>query len=193
MRSLRSMQVAAICVALLLLGVASSGRERVGASRQRLPYRDSPMARHHKGIELVRANAFSYRPYERAADLADTPTATFQVTYLGSWPADAQAAFEYALNIWGNMLSSPVPIRVRAEYADLPGDTFGQAGAEFLWANFTGAPIPNTWYVDAIADKLAGSDQDPATFDISAQFDSTPGATWYFGTDARPLPAQSTS
>lgn len=188
MKSLRSMQVATICAALLLLGVASSGRDSTPASGQRLPYRDSPMAKHHKGIGLVRVNAFSYRPYERVADLGDTPTATFQVTYIGTWPADAKAAFEYALSIWGNLLNSPVPIRVSAEYADLPGDTLGQAGAEFIWANFTGAPLPDTWYGDAIADKVAGLDldPDPTVFDIGAQFDSTPGAIWYFGTDARP-------
>jgi hypothetical protein len=188
MKSLRSMQVAAICVALLLLGVASSGRDNVPSSGQRLPYRNSPMAKHHKGIELVRADAFSYRPYERVAGLGDTPTVTFQVTYLGSWPAGAQAAFQYALNIWGTRLNSPVPIRMWAEFANLPGNTLGKAGAEFIWANFTGAPFPDTWYVDAIADKAAGSDldPDPTAFDIGAQFDSTPGAIWYFGTDAHP-------
>ena len=191
MKGFRALHVAAICLALVLLGVASSGHDSVRAGGKRLPYRDSLGATRHKGIEVVLLDAFSYRPYEHAAALADTPTATFQVTFEGPWPPEAQAALQYAVSIWGNVLSSPVPIKIKATFTDLPGQTLGKAHAVVIHEDAPGAPVPATWYVDALADRLAGFDlftgnPGEVVFDIEAEFDSLPAAAWYLGTDAHP-------
>ncbi len=45
--------------------------------------------------------------------------------------------------------------------------------------------MANTWYVQALANKLAGQDLDPDTSDINATFSST-FTNWYFGLDANP-------
>ncbi|MGH9203472.1 MAG: hypothetical protein ACRD2A_19795, partial [Vicinamibacterales bacterium] len=174
----------ATCVALLLLGFAQSGRDTVPSLGQRLSYRDLPVAKRHKGIEVSLVDAFSYRPYERAAELGDTPSATIDVTYSGFPPA-AVTAFEYAVAIWENTISSPVPIRIIATWTTLSGTTVGQATAAVV-ADFPGQPIPNTWFIEALSDKLAGIDLFPGDPDIVAQFDSAPPADWYFGLDGQP-------
>ncbi len=94
-------------------------------------------------------------------------TATFNVTYLGSWPQEAKNAFDYAVSIWASLLSSPVPIT---------------AGAGNYWANFSNAPRPNTWYPNALVDAIAGTNIDSTNADIVANFSSN-FCCWYFGTD----------
>lgn len=105
------------------------------------------------------------------------------VTYTG-FTAAAQTAFQYAVDIWASTLTSDVPIMVDAYWEDIGGGTLGYAGATNGFANFSGAPMSNTWYPSALADKLAGFDINPGFFDIEAHFDS--GTNWYFGTDGNP-------
>ena len=100
-----------------------------------------------------------------------------------TWPANVQAAFTYAANIWASQLQSPVPITIDACWANnLPVGVLGHAGATITSRGFAGAPDPNTWYPVALANALHGSDLDPAHADIYAAFDST-RSNWYFGTD----------
>lgn len=107
------------------------------------------------------------------------------VTYNGSWSSQAQAAFQYAVDIWETQVSSPVPIEVVATWESLGPGILGSAGASTLYANFTDAPRSNTWYPVALANKLAGNDLDPSDPDIEASFNSSFSA-WYFDTDGRP-------
>jgi hypothetical protein len=107
-----------------------------------------------------------------------------QVTYSGFTPA-ARAAFQRAVNIWAPLLNSPVPITVDAHFTPLGPGILGSAGPNFIWRDFPGAPRPATWYVDAIANKRAGSQLDPAA-DIVANFSSN-FADWHFG--SAPAPA----
>jgi hypothetical protein len=125
---------------------------------------------------------------------------SFEVTFVDdvpgeAWPVAAETAFEYAASVWGQLLTSTVPIRVEATWKDL-GDcsgstyTLGAAGPKFVRRNFAGRPVSDTWYPDALADALGGVDLGAGEFDIVADFNSScgPGATgrWYFGTDASP-------
>lgn len=109
--------------------------------------------------------------------------ATINVTYVGfdAYP-QAQAAFQAAVDIWSGLLSSPVPINVQAQFTSLGTNVLGSAGAQYIWRDFTGAPTASTFYVDALADKLHGSDMYGGQFDILASFNSG-FANWYFGTD----------
>lgn len=110
-------------------------------------------------------------------------TVTITVNYNGFTP-EAQAAFQYAVDIWASLLTSSVSIVVDATWEDLPGNTLGSAGPNFSFINFSGAPEADTYYPAPLADKLAGFDLNPGEPDIVASFDS--GTDWYLGTDANP-------
>jgi hypothetical protein len=118
--------------------------------------------------------------------LQKTPeTANITVNYIGSWDAQAQAAFEYAVSVWETQITSPVQIVVEAEWANLGPGILGGAGAETLLRDFSGAPVAGTWYPVALANKMAGSDLYPSGPDIGAAFNSA-FSSWYFGTDGNP-------
>jgi hypothetical protein len=108
-------------------------------------------------------------------------------------------AFQYAADIWGSILDSTVPINVQASFAALPCDaTSGVLGSTApiqIFANFPHAPLRNTWYHVALANKLAGADLAPGPTDsdaddIAAFFNGDLGTTnclmglsWYYGLD----------
>ena len=97
-------------------------------------------------------------------------------------------AFEYAATIWEGLLTSSVEIRVDAAMDPLGSGILGQAGPTTVHRNFTNTPAANTWYVQALANKLAEMDLDPLTSDMSATFSSD--FTFYFGLDGNPPSSQ---
>ncbi|NWJ45406.1 MAG: hypothetical protein HXX08_05955 [Chloroflexi bacterium] len=129
---------------------------------------------------------FSRRMAKSNSVLA-TPTATFSVTYNG-FSAQAQAAFQYALDIWATQITSPVPITINAYWTNLQTCSSGQAcilgaaGPYEEFQDFSGATLNNTLYAAALANKLHRSDIDPVLSDIIAQFNSG-YPDWYYGTD----------
>ncbi len=103
-------------------------------------------------------------------------------------------AFQHAANLVGAFLVSSVPIRIEASMDPLGGNaattTLGSAGPMSVSRDFVGAPVANTWYAAALANRLSGVDLDPTHADIVAQFNSDVdnatvlGATsWYYGLD----------
>ncbi len=106
----------------------------------------------------------------------------FEVTYAGNVPQIARTAFERAGAILGNLFSSTVPITVRVNTVDTTGgNTLAAAGAGRFLMNFKNAPIPNTNYPIALAEKLAGENlsslADPAdiivTYNTSVNWNYT--------------------
>jgi hypothetical protein len=105
-------------------------------------------------------------------------------------------AFQYAADIWGQLISSAVEITVGARFdildCDATSAVLGAAGPNTAHGNFAGAPVPNTWYTQALANSLAAMDLDPNTDDIDATFNSAIGTScpfptvWYYGLDANP-------
>ncbi|HSB64455.1 MAG TPA: PA domain-containing protein [Thermoanaerobaculia bacterium] len=91
--------------------------------------------------------------------------------------------FQEAARIWGALLPSNVTITVRTSFASLPcTDTeavLGSAGPTNIFSGFPNAPVANTWYVQALANKLANAAQDPDN-DISARFNADLGTTCAF-------------
>lgn len=125
-------------------------------------------------------------------------------------------AYSRALQIWGSVLKSDVPIPVLGSFAPLgctaTGGTLAQAGAWNIELDFPNAPLANTLYHGALANSLAGFDlyvgsptapdgtaQDPIIdgADIVANFNGNlgkpgclEGSTWYYGLDSNAGPAQ---
>lgn len=115
-----------------------------------------------------------------AARTSDTKTSNFIVTYQG-FTAEAQAAFQKAVDIWESILVSPVDIHVTAIWTPLASGVLGSATAGTFFANFDGAQQINTWYPVALAEKMAARDlNEPGDIDIFAQFNSN-NSSWHFG------------
>ncbi|HET9208747.1 MAG TPA: hypothetical protein VFR03_00025, partial [Thermoanaerobaculia bacterium] len=73
-------------------------------------------------------------------------------------------AVQFAASLVGNLLNSPVPIRIGVRFDSLGGSAtsalLGHGGPVTLYHDFPGAPRPSTWYPVALANKLAGTDLD---------------------------------
>jgi hypothetical protein len=169
--TMRRVVVGMVSLVLLASGVADA-HERQPAL-QRVEVRDSGLVE----------PAFTPRR-EVAARVPKVSTATFEVTY-NDFTAEAQAAFQQAVDIWSSLITSTVPIRVEANWESLDETVLGNAGANYIHRGFTGAPEPLVWYVDAVADQLAGRDLAPGEPDIVATFNAD-FDDWYLGTDGQP-------
>jgi fibronectin type 3 domain-containing protein len=104
----------------------------------------------------------------------DTPCSTF--------PTSARTAFAAAAAIWASQIQSSVPITISACWTStLPTGVLGYSGGGSWHRDFSGAPRANTWYQAALANSLAGSDLDPAYYDMYITYSSS--FNWYYGTD----------
>ena len=111
--------------------------------------------------------------------------AAFNVTYDAGFPVGSpqREAFQYAVDIWSQLLTSTVPIEVDASFAALGTGVLGSAGSgPFTVYNRNGAA---SFYPRALIDAIDGVDRNPGEADIIAQFSSS-RSDWYFGTDANP-------
>jgi hypothetical protein len=100
------------------------------------------------------------------------------------FPADAKAAFEYAVNIWEYLVESDVPIYVEARWKSMNTNTLGSAGPTDYYANFDNAPRKNCYYPVCIVEKITKSEiSGSSSPDISATFNKD--IKWYFGTDGQ--------
>ena len=138
-----------------------------------LPVDHPDMSRADEFTRRIRAN---YDPNGRS-------TATFDVTYNG-FSQEAEDAFQFAVDIWEQHITSAITIEVEANWIPLGTNVLGSAGANSVFSGFPGQPVPNTWYANALADALSGVDQSPmgSTHEINANFSSNQ-PNWYFGTD----------
>ena len=104
-------------------------------------------------------------------------------------------AFQKAAELWGALIDSDVEVRIKASFEPLDctatDGTLGAAGPATSVQGFTNAPLARTWYVVALANKIAGRDLAPtAPGHIVARFNSNVGTTgclegsqWYYGLD----------
>jgi hypothetical protein len=110
-------------------------------------------------------------------------------------------AFQYAADLWGQSLFSNITIEVEAQmdpmFCNPTSAVLGGAGATYVHRDWdTGNPPPRaaTWYLQALANAIAGVDLNPGTAEISATFNSNlngdPGCLggigWYYGYDENP-------
>ncbi|MCU0451807.1 MAG: T9SS type A sorting domain-containing protein [Bernardetiaceae bacterium] len=127
--------------------------------------------------------------YDRMAALARgrTESAQFIVDYQG-FPPEAQAAFQRAVDIWASLITSPEPIRIRAEWATLGDNVLGGARAT-NWLRSPLLPRFPVWYPVALFEKITGRNTNGNDPDIVASFNSS-NRSWYFGSDGRPASNQ---
>lgn len=111
----------------------------------------------------------------------------FDPTFTPEEFAQAKAAFQSAVDTWATLLDSDEPIFVAAVFQELGPGVLGSAGPTSVFANFNGAER-DSWYGNALADKLAEEDLTPTSYDIIARF-STVFPNWYYGTDGQTPPS----
>jgi len=163
-----------------------AGRRVLSASAQSIPGpRIELRAKDTVEKTYVRPRV-SLRKRDGEAAKAFTP-ATIVVTYIGFSPA-AENAFQAAVDVWEQLISSPVTIRVEATWEPLAPLTLGSAGPRRVRGGFP-PPRDSTWYPDALADAIAGSDIEPGEPDILASFNSD-FTDWYMGTDGATPPGK---
>lgn len=112
-----------------------------------------------------------------------TDVSVFDPTYESDMPADAQDAFDYALDILEDMFVADVDITLDVVWEDVPGNVIGFAGSGAWRANLSFHPEPNKWYPEALTNEYKGSQHNSGP-DIDVTLDSS--ANWYFGTDGNP-------
>jgi uncharacterized repeat protein (TIGR01451 family) len=130
---------------------------------------------------------------DRSAPDADSTVGGNSGTTLGRQRLIAVRA---AAAIWAERIQSPVQIRIDARFDPLPCNASSAVLAETapttVHRDFLGANFAKTWYVQALANALAGRDLAPGKSDIRARFNSAVGTTcaspiaWYYGLDGRP-------
>lgn len=110
-------------------------------------------------------------------------------------------AYSRALELWGSILKSDVPIVVLGSFSPractATTGVLASAGAWNIELDFAGAPLPGHWYHSALANSIAGTDLYPGAdvvdgADVVAFFNSnlgTPGclesSKWYYGLDSQ--------
>src|SRR5688500_6976777 len=102
----------ALCLALLLAGAAWPAG--IAGADPQPETRPGPTRLVRAGDEPVATLV----PPPASPDGPRLAAAQFEVSYNGFSP-EAQAVFQYAVNIWAAQLSSPMPIRVRASWEPL--------------------------------------------------------------------------
>jgi hypothetical protein len=107
----------------------------------------------------------------------------FIVTYV-DFPADAQLAFQRAVDIWQSVLVSDVPIRLTARWESLGRSVLGSASANSLYRDFPGANKAFTFYPIAMAEKMNHVNLNGDNPDIVARFNAD--FNWYLGIDGNP-------
>ncbi len=116
----------------------------------------------------------------------DLVTAEFNVIYSGfeNFP-EAQAAFQFAVDIWSREIVSLIPIEVEATFAPLEPRVLGSAGPRLIVGQFSSNAPSDQWFPVALANSIANRDLFPDDSDIVATFNSTRD-DYYFGLDGNP-------
>ncbi|QIA09855.1 T9SS type A sorting domain-containing protein [Draconibacterium halophilum] len=102
----------------------------------------------------------------------------FQVEFV-NFPENAKPAFLYAVSIYENLISSPVPVKVRATWKGMGTNVLASCAPESMYRNFNGARLSNVYYPVALAEKLSQNNLNGTEADIDCSFNSS--IDWYYG------------
>lgn len=129
------------------------------------------------------------REYYERLKSATTQKASIEVTYVG-FSNEAQQAFQYAVDIWNNMIYSPVPIRMQANWSSLATGVLGSCGPTNYYKNFNSTQKWNCYYPVAVVEKMLGEEVNGVDqYDLTADFNKD-FSNWYFGIDGKTPPQQ---
>ncbi len=108
-------------------------------------------------------------------------------------------ALQHAANLMGSIITSTIDIKVKVEFNSLGGGAtsapLAGAAAAFVDRNFSNAPVANTWYPIALAEKFAGvniatgADTQEINMEVNVDVDSIfvlGTRKWYYGFDSTP-------
>lgn len=114
------------------------------------------------------------------------------VDYGNGFTAEAQTAFQRAVDIWATHVESDVEIRIDASFESLPSGVLGAAGPRFAYGVDTnGDGTEDAIFGDALIDAIEGVDIACVEFnrcgdvDIVARFNRSRD-DWHFGPDDAP-------
>lgn len=100
-----------------------------------------------------------------------------------NFPENAKKAFEYAIQIWESLLESTITINIEAHWDNMSDKVLAKGKPSVFYSNFSGAPMSNTYYPVALAEKLGKRELNPGEPDIICNFNKN--ISWYFGTDGK--------
>ena len=112
---------------------------------------------------------------------ASAKRADIVVDYVG-FPDDAKAAFQFAIDIWKDLIYSPVTIHVKATWESLAKDVLGSCSPTNFYTDFNSTQIWNCYYPVAVVEKMLGKEVNSGDYEIEASFNKD-FTNWYFGTD----------
>lgn len=124
----------------------------------------------------------SYTPPPPNALLKSAAEKADIVVNYSLFPENAKAAFEFAINIWENIIQSDIPIYMQADWRTMDNSVLGSAGPTSYYTNFKHIPHKNRYYPVALAERIT-KEEITGSFspDISSVFNKE--IAWYFGTD----------
>ncbi len=105
--------------------------------------------------------------------------ANIVVSYGPGFTNEAREAFQRAVDVWRTHISSDVPIRIEASFAEQGENTLASAGPRFLY-ELTDTDGNSFLVGDALTDALLGSDQNAGESDIIVNVNSG-RSDWHFG------------
>ncbi len=113
--------------------------------------------------------------------VASARKADIVVDYI-DFPDNAKTAFQYAIDIWKDLVYSPVTIHVKATWESLDKDVLGSCSSSNFYTNFNSTQIWNCYYPVAVVEKMLGKEVNSGNYEIDASFNKD-FTNWYFGTD----------
>lgn len=173
------MKVWLVFVLILILAVQVHAEEGWKKDRIKLP---APVcyASNESNHSYIRPPAGFFEKLKSA----NVRKAKIEVSYVG-FSAEAQQAFQYAVDIWQYLIYSPVPIRVKANWQSLSKGVLGSCGPSDYYKNFNSTEIWNSYYPVALVEKMLGEEVNSVgEFEIVASFNKD-FTNWYFGTDGK--------
>lgn len=136
------------------------------------------------------------RVLPRSTNRRRGPTAKFDIRFntdncgeTTRWPAQAKTALIHATRLWGNLIFSPVAIKIDACWSESSSANNLASASISRVRNSVGIPFQNTWYANALTDAYSGVDNYPDLAEMTIWFNSALN-DWYFGTDMNPTTLQ---
>ncbi|MBA4407852.1 MAG: T9SS type A sorting domain-containing protein [Bacteroidota bacterium] len=173
------MRIKLIVILFLISGAWSFGKESWNKERIKLP----PLvcyASHESYHSFIKPPAGNPGNLKSGS----LKKATIEVSYIDFSP-EAKQAFQFAVDIWQNLIYSPVPIRVKASMKSLNSGVLGSCGPSDYLKNFNSTQIWNCYYPVALVEKMLGEEVNlTSEYDITAAFNKDV-SNWYFGTDGK--------